>query len=83
MPTPDKEKQLACPDCATADDLQTIETLYGFAHTTRIGADGSIDYAGWTEVDWDSSQSVGAYCGNCGWSYESDDWLAHLMEAAS
>ena len=78
MSTP--SEQLACPTCATTDDLQTIESLYGHASTTRIEADRTIDFTGWTEIDWDSSQTVGAFCKNCGWSHEGDDWLGHLVE---
>jgi hypothetical protein len=73
---------LACPKCDNADSLATIEAITGTANADRIAREqgGSVDirWQGRTEVDWDSSTTVGVMCMGCTWSYRGDDWDEQL-----
>jgi hypothetical protein len=75
---------LRCPQCGGAD-LATIErltaTCQGHA-TLTIEADGELrpefHPGGWTDVNWDSSTTVGLECRSCQWRHEGDDHLNQL-----
>lgn len=71
-------KALACPSCGQADGLATVEELIGTARATFYEDD--VVWGGWTEVDWDSSDTVGAVC-DCGWSYRGADCREGLRDA--
>lgn len=77
MPIP--PTKFGCPSCGSTE-LGTIERLYGVADFAAINTDGYPEWTGRTEVDWDSSTTVGATCGNCHWWYEGDDWTHQLVE---
>lgn len=69
---------LACPTCGETESLATTERLYGAALCNEITAEGP-EYEGYTEMDWDSSTTVGVECGGCGWAYRGADWLDQLV----
>lgn len=75
---------MACPHCHAVTHLGTIEKVTGIAEATRIqrGEDGTVwaDYTGSTEMDWDSSTTVGGNCSLCGWEQEGGDWADKLIE---
>lgn len=75
---------LRCPECGCAD-LATTEALTASCQghaTVTVEADGTrtreFNSGGWTDIDWDSSTTVGVACRSCLWSYEGDDHLGQL-----
>lgn len=60
------KRKLACPSCGSVE-LKTLESLLGTCEATFY-ADGETDFGGYTEVSWDSSETVGVECGHCAWS---------------
>jgi hypothetical protein len=68
-------KAMVCPACGEGDGLATVEELVGTAHVTFYGDD--LVWDGWTDVDWNSSTTVGLCC-DCGWSYPGIDWREAL-----
>jgi rubredoxin len=71
--------RLCCPACGS-DRLETIEQLYGHARgaaTLHVDPDGRLttdfEHYGDTDVDWNSSTTVGIRCSACAWSYLSAD----------
>lgn len=80
---------LGCPLCGN-ERLDTIERITGYASTsgiTRLEADGGqevdIAWAGDTDVDWNSSTTVGVRCGSCDWSWHGEDWADQLAVSAT
>ena len=72
--TPRAAKYLRCPQCGSAD-LATTEHLTASCQghaTLTIEPDGSrrpeFHLGGWTDVNWDSSTTVGVECRSCLWS---------------
>lgn len=78
--TNERSAVLACPKCGDAEELGTIERLHGVAGCSQITAEDGPDWAGRTDLDWDSSKTVGVAC-RCGWEYLGDDWKARLVPA--
>lgn len=76
---PASERFLGCPSCRSVESLQTIEKLEALSNVSRITFDGEIDFAGDTEVLWDSSTTVGVFCQNCNWEYEGERWIDKLV----
>jgi hypothetical protein len=78
---------LACPRCGAGANLATVEQLLGSAGATRVGVlpDGAVevDWTGYTEVDWDSSTTIGAGCESCGWRHVGRDWPDQLAVMSS
>lgn len=71
--------ELGCPDCGETGELATIEQLVGTARcVVSRGEDGRIelDHEGYTEVCWDSSETIGIECQDCGFEYQGADWEA-------
>lgn len=67
---------LSCPDCGSDAELGTAEVLTGWAPVCVFEDDDGtrqIEHAGDTEVHWDSSDSVGLHCRNCGWGLQRYD----------
>lgn len=48
---------IRCPECGDPPAF-SVERLLGYAGIVSVQSDGSIDYDGHTDVDWDSSESV-------------------------
>ena len=44
---------LACPKCGESG---RIDEITGFAHISRVFEDGEIEWAGQTDVDWNSQR---------------------------
>lgn len=63
--------KLICRFCGADDSFSSIERITGYAKINSIESDPDpalkpeIDYEGWTEIDWDSSTTVGWCCENC------------------
>lgn len=71
---------LTCPACGVAN-LGTIEQVKGVAQATIDIVDGKIelDHGGHTDMDWDSSTTIGVSCRECGWDHEGPDWADQLI----
>jgi hypothetical protein len=71
MSTEKTIERAKCPKCESADDFETVEELIGHAEVTGIYRDAetrpSPDFAGETEILWDTSETVGLRCDACGW----------------
>ena len=57
---------LGCPECGDTY-LATIEKLTGYSILTEVTAD-DLTYEGTTEMDWDSTTTVGVRCMACWWT---------------
>jgi len=75
---------LRCPECGSAD-LASIEQLTASCQghaTLTIEPDGELrpefHPGGWSDVNWDSSTTVGVECRSCMWSYHGPDQLDQL-----
>ena len=78
------ELTLRCPGCGSTD-LATSELLTASScgrATLTIEPDGELrpefHHDGWTDVNWDSSTTVGVECRSCMWSYTGADSLEQL-----
>ena len=60
--------RLACPRCGHTR-LSSVErlTAVGRCHAITIDAHGDprFHWTGWTDVEWDSSTTIGVRCENC------------------
>lgn len=79
-------KQGACPKCLSRDSLATVAELVGLAPfrvSRTVSEDGSAiveqEHHGTTEVDWDTSGTVGLCCRACLWEVTCSDYLDHLI----
>ena len=54
----DDLRVLVCPKCGTADRVAEIDLIPGYALINGVKKDGSIEWAGQTEVDWDGQRSA-------------------------
>ncbi len=70
-----------CPTCFSGDSLATIERLQGLCDFNGFDADLTPNFGGQTDVDWDSTESIGVQCRSCDWQHVSDDWLKQLRLA--
>ena len=46
-------RPLVCPKCGTSDRMAQIDLIPGYALICGVKEDGSLEWAGQTEVDWD------------------------------
>ena len=46
-------RPLVCPKCGTSDRMAQIDLIPGYALIGGVKEDGSLEWAGQTEVDWD------------------------------
>jgi len=51
-------RRLTCPECAEFDTIAEIDTVCGYAGIVGILPDGSIEWGGGTDMDWDSQEPV-------------------------
>ena len=62
-----KYSEVVCPGCGST--IAEVDTLLGLAKVKGINPDGSIDWDGETDVDWDSQKHAGSVplftCANC------------------
>lgn len=78
-PTP-----LVCPTCGHGHSMSTLEQLSATSPLEYVhAADGDDDtpdyeFAGSSDIDWDSSLTVGCTCGHCGYTYHGEDWVTKL-----
>ena len=49
-------RSLVCPKCGVADRMAQIDLIPGYARIQGVKEDGSIEWAGETEVDWDGQR---------------------------
>lgn len=72
----DLVRPVGCPECGDTQSLATIETLEGAAACQIVRDDGEVcvSHDGETDVDWDSSVTLGISCQACGYEYRGDDW---------
>lgn len=70
-------RELTCPECKQGDSLSTTERILGSAQCNEINEDGP-DYNGYTDVWYDTSETIGVSC-LCGWEYEGPDWMQKLL----
>ena len=75
---------LRCPGCGSSD-LARSELLKASSRgraTLTIESDGELrrefHHDGWTDVNWDSSTTVGVECRSCTWTYPGADALDQL-----
>jgi hypothetical protein len=52
----DDLRSLVCPKCGVADRIAEIDLIPGYARILGATRDGSIEWAGETEVDWDGQR---------------------------
>lgn len=72
----DVVRALGCPECGDAESLATLETLEATA-ACRISRDAGgvhIEHDADTDVNWDSSTTIGITCLACGYEYQGEDW---------
>ena len=53
-----KFKTPKCPDCGLPAE-GTLENLLGIARLSDIGTDGTCEYAGDTDIIWDTQRTLG------------------------
>lgn len=74
---------MACPFCGSVDELRTNEVLSATADVTvvadKITGEMDAQWSGYTDVDWDSQDTVGLGCGNCDWSGEWSDLVPERL----
>lgn len=75
----DWDGAMACPQCGSTE-LATIEQLEGTAACT-ISESGDIDWEGRTDVNWDSSTTIGVECRGCGWEDQGESLTANLKRS--
>lgn len=49
-------RHLVCPKCGVSDCMAQIDLIPGYALIVGVKVDGSIEWAGETEVDWDGQR---------------------------
>jgi len=49
----DNVRSLACPKCGVPDRMAEIDLIPGYAQISGVRKDGTLEWAGQTEVDWD------------------------------
>ena len=67
--------ELVCPKCGTTE-LATTEKLLGRAGASMYrlpNGELEIDHDGYTNVNWDSSETVGIECCSCGSSFKPEE----------
>lgn len=47
---------LVCPKCKTPDRIAQIDIIPGYARINGVKKDGTLEWAGETEVDWDGQR---------------------------
>jgi hypothetical protein len=52
----DEIRSLVCPKCGVADRIAEIDLIPGYALILGAKKDGSIEWGGETEVDWDGQR---------------------------
>ena len=52
----DDLRVLVCPKCGATDQVAEIDLIPGYARILGVKKDGSIEWAGETEVDWDGQR---------------------------
>lgn len=52
----DEIRSLVCPKCGVADRIAEIDLIPGYALILGVKKDGSIEWGGETEVDWDGQR---------------------------
>lgn len=70
-----------CPGCGN-DTLSTIEELIGYAEIKVYRSEKGNVFKNWegsTEVDWDTSHSIGIACRTCEWEFRGNDWSKQLV----
>jgi hypothetical protein len=72
------EKRTMCCPVRRGQELSTIEVLTGLAGVT-VYEDGTFDFKGSTDVEWDSSRTIGMCCQRCEWTYVGQDWAVKLI----
>ena len=49
-------QRLECPNCAANGSMAQIDVIPGYAKICGVYADGTIEWAGETEIDWDNQR---------------------------
>lgn len=52
----DTVRSLVCPKCGTPDRIAQCDLIPGYAKICGVKKDGSLEWAGETEVDWDGQR---------------------------
>ena len=52
----DDIRSLVCPKCGVPDRIAEIDLIPGYAMILGAKADGSLEWGGETEVDWDGQR---------------------------
>ncbi len=55
----DDIRSLVCPKCGVPDRIAEIDLIPGYALILGAKKDGSIEWGGETEVDWDGQRPAG------------------------
>ena len=55
-PASDDVRSLVCPKCGAPDRIAEIDLIPGYALILGARKDGSIEWGGETEVDWDGQR---------------------------
>lgn len=68
-----EDKEVLCPKCG--DVIAEVDFLIGLANVSGTCADGSIDFEGQTDIDWDGQKHAGTdplfVCKGCQQVYDS------------
>lgn len=52
----DNVRFLVCPKCGVQDRIAQIDLIPGYARINGVRKDGTLEWAGETEVDWDGQR---------------------------
>jgi hypothetical protein len=52
----DAVRSLVCPKCKTPDRIAQVDIIPGYARINGVKEDGTLEWAGETEVDWDGQR---------------------------
>ena len=55
-PAADNLRSLVCPKCGVPDRIAEIDLIPGYARISGARPDGTLEWAGETEVDWDGQR---------------------------
>ena len=52
----DNVRSLVCPKCGVPDRIAELDLIPGYAAILGVKADGALEWAGETEIDWNGQQ---------------------------
>ena len=66
---------LCCPKCSGTSELGSIESVKGFCHILIDADNDDWTFGGRTDMNWDSTTSIGWMCRSCNWATDNPQWI--------